>query len=320
MTKIFRAPLLALVLFACRSPKGPAVPPPAEQHGVELSDLDRAADPCTDFFEYANGAWRKANPIPPSMQRWSRRWAVGRAQQGAAAATSSTRSRRRRRTGRRGSVEQLDRRLLRLVHGRGAHRRRSASSPLEPLLERHRRDQDARADLQARHPRSSTSSASARRSASPPRPTTTSPTQVIADVVAGGPRACPTATTTSSPSRASSRRARSTARTWRAMFKLAGYATPSAKAGGGHGVRASRRASPRPRSTTWRCAIPQTPTTRRPFAELAEDDAALRLGGVLRRTRGCRRRRPQRRASRSSSQAVDRAARADAARRTGRRI
>src|SRR5262249_34198086 len=31
----------------------------------------------TDFFEYANGAWRKANPIPPSMVRWSRRWASG---------------------------------------------------------------------------------------------------------------------------------------------------------------------------------------------------------------------------------------------------
>ncbi len=77
MTKIFRAPLLALVLFACRSPKGPAVPPPAEQHGVELSDLDRAADPCADFFQFANGAWRKANPIPPSMQRWSRRWQAG---------------------------------------------------------------------------------------------------------------------------------------------------------------------------------------------------------------------------------------------------
>ncbi len=45
--------------------------------GIYLSDMDTKADPCTDFFEYANGAWRAANPIPASMDRWSRRWASG---------------------------------------------------------------------------------------------------------------------------------------------------------------------------------------------------------------------------------------------------
>jgi putative endopeptidase len=47
------------------------------QRGVFLDDIDRNADACTNFFDYANGAWRKANPIPASMQRWSRRWASG---------------------------------------------------------------------------------------------------------------------------------------------------------------------------------------------------------------------------------------------------
>ena len=47
------------------------------QHGIQVSDLDRNADPCTDFFQYANGAWRAANPIPAYMDRWSRRWASG---------------------------------------------------------------------------------------------------------------------------------------------------------------------------------------------------------------------------------------------------
>src|SRR5450432_3166287 len=46
-------------------------------HGVEVGDLDRKVDPCTDFFEFSNGTWRANNPIPASMTHWSRRWASG---------------------------------------------------------------------------------------------------------------------------------------------------------------------------------------------------------------------------------------------------
>jgi len=46
-------------------------------HGVDITDLDRKADPCTDFFQFANGTWRANNPIPASMTRWSKRWAAG---------------------------------------------------------------------------------------------------------------------------------------------------------------------------------------------------------------------------------------------------
>ena len=49
-------------------------PPP---RGIEVADLDRTVLPCTDFYEFANGGWRAANPIPPSMVRWSRRFAAG---------------------------------------------------------------------------------------------------------------------------------------------------------------------------------------------------------------------------------------------------
>ena len=53
----------------------PPVPAPAPK-GIELSDLDRTVEPCTDFYGFAHGAWRAANPIPAGSQRWSRRWAA----------------------------------------------------------------------------------------------------------------------------------------------------------------------------------------------------------------------------------------------------
>jgi len=46
-------------------------------HGIDLTDLDRKAEPCNDFYEFANGTWRANNPIPASMTRWSKRWQAG---------------------------------------------------------------------------------------------------------------------------------------------------------------------------------------------------------------------------------------------------
>jgi endothelin-converting enzyme/putative endopeptidase len=44
---------------------------------VDLRDMDRKAAPCDNFYDFSNGAWRAQNPIPASMQRWSRRWQAG---------------------------------------------------------------------------------------------------------------------------------------------------------------------------------------------------------------------------------------------------
>ncbi len=38
--------------------------------GIDLSSLDRACKPCTDFFQFANGGWIKKNPIPAAYSRW----------------------------------------------------------------------------------------------------------------------------------------------------------------------------------------------------------------------------------------------------------
>lgn len=45
--------------------------------GIMPGDINRNGAACNDFFDYANGAWRKANPIPDYMDRWSRRWQSG---------------------------------------------------------------------------------------------------------------------------------------------------------------------------------------------------------------------------------------------------
>lgn len=45
---------------------------PKALHSFDLSAIDKTADPCTDFFQYACGNWRKANPIPGDQTRWGR--------------------------------------------------------------------------------------------------------------------------------------------------------------------------------------------------------------------------------------------------------
>jgi putative endopeptidase len=41
--------------------------------GIQIRDLNRQVQACTDFYEFANGTWRAENPVPASLPRWSRR-------------------------------------------------------------------------------------------------------------------------------------------------------------------------------------------------------------------------------------------------------
>jgi len=82
-TRILLVAGASLALFSCIASisavgEGATAPAPRDgaPRGIEVADIDKSADPCTDFYAYANGAWRAANPIPASSQRWSRRWAA----------------------------------------------------------------------------------------------------------------------------------------------------------------------------------------------------------------------------------------------------
>jgi putative endopeptidase len=39
-------------------------------HGFDLTSLDKNTPACTDFYQYANGGWLKANPIPAAYSSW----------------------------------------------------------------------------------------------------------------------------------------------------------------------------------------------------------------------------------------------------------
>ena len=62
---------LALALLAHGALAQSSAEQPARS-GLDLSAIDRSADPCKDFYQYACGTWMKNNPVPADESRWGR--------------------------------------------------------------------------------------------------------------------------------------------------------------------------------------------------------------------------------------------------------
>ena len=66
---------------ATAPPPAPAMPAPAPTFpkgvGLDMADIDRAGNPCDDFFQFSGGNWLRGNPVPSYASSWGPRNLLG---------------------------------------------------------------------------------------------------------------------------------------------------------------------------------------------------------------------------------------------------
>jgi putative endopeptidase len=76
--QMFAFVFVAVPLAAVAVPRAFSVPrptqsgQPAAESGLDLDALDRMAEPCNDFYEFACGGWVAKNPVPADRRSWGR--------------------------------------------------------------------------------------------------------------------------------------------------------------------------------------------------------------------------------------------------------
>ncbi len=64
--------VLAPLALAASQAALAADPPKPKIAGFDIGALDRTANACTNFYQFACGGWMAANPVPPDRPRWGR--------------------------------------------------------------------------------------------------------------------------------------------------------------------------------------------------------------------------------------------------------
>jgi len=64
--------MLLTAAFCSAQANRPSSDTPQEIPVFDVNAIDKSADPCGDFYQYACGSWMKNNPIPPDKSRWGR--------------------------------------------------------------------------------------------------------------------------------------------------------------------------------------------------------------------------------------------------------
>ncbi len=65
-----RLAALTLALLACGALRAEEKPYTTNERGLDRRNMDTTADPCVDFYQYANGGWMAKNPIPADQSGW----------------------------------------------------------------------------------------------------------------------------------------------------------------------------------------------------------------------------------------------------------